>query len=83
MLQYRSSQQNNFVICDFDSRQYSEAKTVLQIIQKLEMFSVDKVERKGLGCIATTKIRKGTLILREKPSLVKIADVNREMNPDT
>ena len=45
------------------------------------MYSVDKVEGKGLGCIATKKIKKGTLILREKPSLVKVADVNKDMNP--
>jgi len=36
----------------------------------MELYSLTEIEGKGLGCIARKKIKKGTLVLREKPSLV-------------
>ena len=33
------------------------------------MYSVTKICGKGIGCIATQKIGKGALILREKPCI--------------
>ena len=36
----------------------------------MEMYSLTEIEGKGIGCIAMKKIKKGTLVLKEKPSLV-------------
>ena len=53
-------------------------KSYVKSIEKLEFFEMEniynvvEIKEKGLGCVALKDIKKGTLILKEKPQCVAV-----------
>ena len=41
-----------------------------------DMYEIESIEGKGLGCIATKDIKRGSLILNEKPQIPDVGDEN-------
>ena len=41
-----------------------------------------EIEKKGLGCVAQKKIKRGTLILREKPCLLQNINTTGNLDKD-
>ena len=47
-----------------------------------QLYVVTEIEEKGLGCVAMKKIKRGTLILREKPCLLQKINTTGNLDKD-
>ena len=47
-----------------------------------QLHVVTEIEEKGLGCLAKKKIKRGTLILREKPCLLQKINTTGNLDKD-